>query len=381
VTAIDVTHECATKKNQMWYVTAPSIDQTRIYFSEIEEAAGQNGLLDTLVADIKYSPFPEIKLINGSKILARSTARDGLYLRGKGANGVAITEAAFIKDRIYQEVIRAMVLDRQGDIRLESTPNGMNYFYKIFQEGLNDSSGYYKSFHATAYDNDRLDREEIDRIRKEIPELAFRVEYLAEFVEDDTFVFKWSVLQEVFDDYELQEEPEKDHIYSIGVDLAKYQDYTVIIVLDVTTVPHKVVEFRRYRNKLYSDIIPEINQLQAKYRAPVFLDATGVGDPVSEHIVNCVPFVFTSKTRSELISHLVVTIENQRILLPASLTVLRDELRYFQNVKRGMTVRPEAAPGYNDDCVMALALAEWITASVPVEETIVYDDPVEISPV
>lgn len=360
ITLVDVVHECATKPKQVWYITAPSIDQAKIYFHELEQRITQNVLLEALIkGPVKWSPFPEVTLINGSKIHARSTARDGVFLRGKGADGVAITEAAFVKDRVYHEVIRAMVLDRQGLLRLETTPNGMNYIYKLFQEGLNDPSGYYRSFHATVYDNERLSRDELERIKREIPELAWRVEYLAEFVEDDTFVFPWELLQEIFDDYNPAGEPKSNGRYVIGVDLAKYRDYTVIIVLDITRPPYTLAEWHRYQGKLYTDVVAHINELQVKYRARVYLDATGVGDPVAEQVRNCEPFIFSEKSRNELISNLVVLIQQKKLLLPASWTAIRDELRYFRNVKRGTKVKAEASEGYHDDTVMALALACW----------------------
>jgi len=265
-----------------------------------------------------------------------------------------------VKDKVYNDVIRAMVLDRKGKIRAETTPNGnQGYVYQLYQQGLDDASGYYQSFHATVFDNPRLDREEIKRIRQEIPELVFRVEYLAEFVDDDTVVFSWVVLQEVFEDYLPEAERKQGHKYTIGVDLAKYQDYTVITVLDITKQPFKIAEWYRYRGRLYGDVVSQVNELQTKYGARVYLDATGVGDPVSEQIQNCEPFIFTQRSRDELISNLVLQIEQKRLLLPASNTVLRDELRFFRRVRHGMSVRPEAPEGQHDDCVMSLALACW----------------------
>ncbi|SMB97973.1 Mu-like prophage FluMu protein gp28 [Thermanaeromonas toyohensis ToBE] len=359
ITLLEVFWHCFQKPRQKWYVVAPSIDQARIYFQEFEQRL-ENPLLDVWVKDIKWSPFPEILLVNGSKIMARSTSRDGVYLRGKGADGVAITEAAFVKDKVYYDVIRAMVLDRGGKVRIETTPNGtQGYVYQLFGQGLRDESGYYKSFHATIYDNPRIPRDEIERIRREIPEVAFRIEYLAEFVDDDTAVFPWAVLQDVFEDYTPLGKPEPGHRYSIGVDLAKYQDYTVITVLDISEPPYKIAEWYRYRGRLYGDIVAHVNELQAKYSAKVYLDATGVGDPVAEQVRNCEPFVFTVRSREELISNLVVQVEQKKLLLPAGNTMLRDELRCFQRVRRGTTVKAEAPEGRHDDCVMSLALACW----------------------
>jgi len=360
LTLIELVHHLATGLGRVWYVTAPSIDQTKIYFSELEQRAGENLLLASLLrGPIKWSPFPYAEFITGSKLLGRSTARDGLYLRGKGADGVAITEAAFVKDRVYQDVIRAMVLDRNGLLRLETTPNGMNYVYSLFQSGLTDPTGYYRSFHATVYDNTRLDRDEIERIRREIPELAWRVEYMAEFVDDDAAIFPWSLLVELFDDYQPANSPMPGHAYSIGVDLAKYQDYTAVIVLDTTSAPYRLAEWHRYRGRLYADVAAQVNELQARYRARVYLDATGVGDPVAEQVCNCEPFVFSERTRSELVSNLVVLAQQRQLQLPSSWTVLRDELRYFRNVRHGGHVKAEATGGQHDDTVMALALACW----------------------
>lgn len=364
-TLIDALHECTTKAQQKWFVTAPSMDQAKIYFNEIESWLGNPKLpFSLLVPDKKFklSPFPEVELLNGSKIVARSTAREGVYLRGKGADGVIITEAAFVKDKVYTDVIRAMVLDRNGKIRAETTPNGnQGYIYRLYKQGQSNEDSYYRSFHATAYDNPRLDPVEIERIRKEIPELAFRVEYLAEFMDDDTVVFPWAILQEVFEDYTPKAAVTSGRLYMIGVDLAKYQDYTVITVLDITQAPFTVVEWYRYRGTLYGGIITQVNALQHKYRAAVYVDATGVGDPIAEQMVNCHPFIFTQRSREELISNLIVQIEQRQVLLPAGNTALRDELRFFQHVRHGTNVRPEAPQGGHDDCVMSLALACWGT--------------------
>ena len=369
----DVLHDCLVNPRRTWYITGPSLDQANIYFDEIENFLDDPSRLFSLTVQPKHknfrrSPFPEVEFINGSKIMGRSVAHDGKYLRGKGADGVVLTEAAFIKDRTYTDVIRAMVLDRKGKIRIETTPNGsQGYVYNLYQQGLDDPTGYYKSFHATVYDNPRLDREEIERIRSEIPDLAFRVEYLAEFVDDDTLVFPWAVLQHIFEDYEPKSVPHKDSIYSIGVDLAKYQDYTVITVLDTTRPPFMLAEWYRFRGRMYGEVVKLVNDLQQKYRAPVHLDATGVGDPIAEQIIDCRPFLFTQKAREELISNLVVHVEQRKLLLPSNNTEIRDELRFLQRVRKGINVRAEAPSGKHDDIVMSLALACWSarSASVP----------------
>jgi hypothetical protein len=380
-TTIDIAHECATHRGWDAYVTGPSLDQASLYFNEIEEAANHpNGLMEALIdGEIKRSPFPTVKLVTGSTIHARSTARDGVYLRGKGANIVAATEAAFIKDKVYQEVIRAMVLDRGGMIRLESTPNGDNYFRQLHElandpdkrvllDGTGriytDPSGYYRTVHATVYDNLKIDREEIDRIRLEVPEWVWRVEYLAEFLANQESIFSWGLLTDLFDeDYPMQMVPLIGHRYCIGVDLAQVNDYTCICVLDVTWWPVTVATYMHYRGKPYTgesdSVVSDVNTLRAIFNdARVIIDAT-MERAVAEQIVGAEAFTFTQSSRNLLLSNLQVLAQNRKYQLPAAWTRLRDEMRFLRRIKRGQSVRIDHPAGQFDDTVMALALASW----------------------
>lgn len=359
-TLVKAVHACVTRRDQEWYVTAPSIDQAYLYFQELERYMDRNPLLARLVVPgtLKMNPFPEVRFVSGSIMRGRSTTLDGKYLRGKGADGVCVSEAAFVKDVVWYEVIRALLLDRKGTALVETTPNGAgNWTYKLYQLGLEDGTGYYSSFHASCHDNPKLDRLEIERIRREIPDLAFRQEYLAEFVDDDSAVFPWRVLQEVLEDYRPLGKPVLEHRYTIGVDLAKHRDWTVACVLDVTQEPFRVAEWHRLQGVLYTDVAALVNEIQERYQVRAWMDTTGVGDAVAEQVDSPNAFVFTPKSREELISGLVVALENQRVLLPSSIRELRDELRYFRRVQHGVSVKAEAPSGQHDDCVFALALA------------------------
>lgn len=364
---VKAVHACVTARDQEWYVTAPSIDQASIYFQELDRRLNESSLLRRLMVpnSLKYHPFPEVRFRSGSILRARSTTLDGKYLRGKGAHGIVVTEAAFVKDVVWNEVIRAMLLDRKGRAVVETTPNGTgDWTYRLWKLGREDGTGYYRSFHATCYDNPRLDQLEIERIRREIPDIAFRQEYLAEWTDDDAAVFPWSLLQDVFDDYRMPGRPVDGRRYSIGVDLAKYRDWTVICVLDTTGVdgqgrpaPYTVAEWHRFQGVAYTEVAARVNDLAERYHAQPHLDATGVGDAVAEQVKGVRAIVFTPGLRDDLISRLVVAVEQRGVMLPASLTDLRDEMRYFRRVEHGQRVRPEHAPDKHDDGIFALALA------------------------
>jgi len=380
-TTIDAMHSLATHRDHTWYVTGPSLDQASLYFNEIEQAAQHpNGMMEALLSGpIKRSPFPSVKLITGSELHARSTARDGVYLRGKGANGVCVTEAAFIKDKVYQEVIRAMVLDRGGSIKLESTPNGQNYFQtlhalangenRVLVDGsgriYSEPTGYYRTIHATVYDNLSVAREEIERIKLEVPEYVWLVEYLAQFVDDDEQVFAWSLLADLFDeDYPQEMQAGNGHRYVMGVDLAQVQDYTAIVVLNVTYWPVRIARWLVYRGKPYTgagSVVEDVNALRAEFNnARVLIDAT-TEKGVAEQIVGAEAFVFSQTSRNALLSNLQVLMQNRKYELPASFTRLRDELRALRRVKRKGSdySRVDHPAGGHDDTVTALALASW----------------------
>ncbi|HRC95174.1 MAG TPA: phage terminase large subunit [Coprothermobacter proteolyticus] len=344
-------------------VGGPSLDQAKIYFDMLNEAL-ETSPLRGFVRDIKTSPFPTITLKNRSQITTRSTAYNGKYLRGRKTSLIVLTEAAFIKDEVYDQVVTPMKLDTGAHVILESTPNGMNYFYTEFQRGLKSgTSGTVQSFHATVYDNPFLHTEEIEEAKTRLPEYVWRQEYLAEFVDDDSAFFPWKLLSEVFEDYKPAGYIQ-GHKYSIGVDLAKYRDYTVITVMDITEMPYTVAEFHRLNQLEYEEIISMVNDIQAKYKCTVNIDATGVGEPVSERITACRPFVFSQKSKSELLHNLLLIMERKEILLPSSNTNLRDELRFFKRIQSGSGFKLEAQQGYHDDCVMSLALAVHATKNV-----------------
>ena len=354
---IKAMHACLTRPNQQWFVAAPSIDQARIYFRELERFRNENPLLQRLMPHrIAMAPFPSVTFMSGSVLEARSTSLDGMYLRGFGADGVVVTEAAFIKDVVWYEVIQALLLDRRGTAIIETTPNGTgNWTYELFRS----EDPTVGSFHATCFDNPRLDELDIERIRRTTPELAFRQEYLAEFVDDDAAVFPWKVLQPLFDDdaVTVPGKPEPEHRYVIGVDLAKHRDFTVICTLDITSEPYTIAAWHRTQNVRYMDIADLVNRTAEEFGASIYLDATGVGEAVSEHVPNANRVVFTPKLREEIISGMVVDFEQRKVMLPPSLDVLRDELRYFRRVEHGSVVKAEAVSGQHDDAVMALGLA------------------------
>lgn len=364
--------------NTTTLITAPSVDQAKIYFDLLMSALERNPFNDEVAAkphpflqfvnDVRNAPFPELTLVNGSRIVVRSTARGGRYLRGRKVHQIYVTEAAFVDDEVFQNVILPMRLDTKAKIFLESTPYGRNYFHEFYQQGLHDTTGFVQVFHATAYDNPFVDPQEIEQQKTKLPDYVFQQEYLAEFVDDSRAVFGWQVLKRAFDDDYEPVGYIPSHRYVIGLDIAQMYDFTVFIVLDITREPYKIAEIVKFNNTSYDYIVETANRLSATYvenpalglgRAPVYVDATAVGRPLAEKIANSVPVSMSMRTKAELIENLHLLMSENKLKLPPKDTALRDELRYFRYEEANRTVKMNAARGYHDDMVIALALACW----------------------
>lgn len=356
-------------------ITAPSIDQARIYFDLILGALEKNPVteegvhpLRQFVAEVRNAPFPELTLVNGAKLLVRSTARGGRYLRGRKVHAIFVTEAAFVDDDVFENVIMPMRLDTKAKIFLESTPYARNFFFKLYQEGVRENNEYIRSFHATVYDNPFIDREEIEKQREKLPEHVFAQEYLAEFTDDSKAVFPWALLKKAFDDDYEPTGYIPGHRYAIGLDIAQVTDYTVFIVLDVTREPYRIAEIVRFNDTTYDEIISVANELAMKYsenpdlklgRAPVYVDATTVGRPIAEKISSAIPITLSSRSKVELIENLQLLMSQGKLKLPPSEHLLRDELRFFRYTDTGRSIKMSAPKNFHDDMVIALALACW----------------------
>ena len=148
----------------------------------------------------------------------------------------------------------------------------------------------------------------------------------------------------------------------MGVDLAKYQDYTVITVIDLTSF--KVVEIERFNQIDWALQKARIEAIYLRYFSPLtYIDSTGVGDPIYEDLfkrgLNRIqPFKFTEQSRRELLTNLQLHIEQGKISIPDN-QILINELRSMRYELMGDKGKVKAVvpDGMHDDMIMSLALA------------------------
>ena len=249
---------------------------------------------------------------------------------------------------------------------------GKNHFYDTYLKGQSKEFEDYSSYRFPSIANPHISHEFIEKKRREYGEnsIIFRTEYLAEFVEDQNAVFRWQDIQKNIANIELIERGEQNRSYAIGCDLAKYQDYTVIVILDVTEKPFKLVNFQRFNRRPYAETILRIKDLYKRFNyAKVLIDSSGVGDPILEDLqdIGAEGYVFTSKSKVQLIQRLQAAIENGEIQYPYIEELIK-ELQFFEYQLTRQGIKMEARSGMHDDCVIALALAVYTADSALPDE-------------
>ncbi len=361
--AFSAIYYAITHPESIQFILAPSYNQANIMFWEIVTLLSKSILLH-LVERTYKTPFSKIIFKNGSEIHARSTTKPE-YLRGHKAHRVILDEAAYIPDEVVSQVIEPMLADYNGSWIKIGTPFGKNHFYDTYLKGQSPDFPDYSSYRFPSTVNPHISHEFIEKKKREYGEnsIIFRTEYLAEFVEDQNAVFRWADIQKNVDNsIELIDSAENvSKQYVIGCDLAKYQDYTVIIVLDVTEKPYRLVHFERYQGRFYTETVMRLKELYRKFNyAKVVIDSTGVGDPVLEDLqdIGAEGYVFTSKSKVQLIQRLQACLENGEVKYPYIEDLIK-ELQFFEYQLTRTGIKMEARQGFHDDCVIALALAVW----------------------
>jgi hypothetical protein len=188
---------------------APTLGQARAIIWDLIHDLGRQVIKSSHINNL------EITLINGRKIMVRG-ADNPDSLRGMSLTYVVLDEVAFIKQDIWEKVIRASLSDRKGRALFISTPSGRNWFYDIYKLGMEETDEEWRSWHYTTKDNETIDPKEIDAAERTLSSFAFKQEYLSSFDNAGSDVFKeaW---------FKTAPEP-KSGSYVVAIDLAGFED-------------------------------------------------------------------------------------------------------------------------------------------------------------
>lgn len=320
---------------------SPIYKQSKKVYLELKRATEASGYFTYNDTDLIIKGF-------GSTIQFFSAERpDGI--RGFTFDYLICDEFDFMKVGIWEEVLQPTVLVKGKKVVFISTPKGRRMMFKLKQ--LAHSDDRYRYFHFTSYDNPMIDSREIDAIRLTLPDHIFRQEYLAEFIDGGTGLFK--NVRECVGRYE-----EGGKMFG-GLDIGRADDYTVL------TIGNKeggVKYVERWRQDEWSNIIDKVAKKIKEHNATVYVEVNNQGDVFFEMLKKKVgnlvePFVTSTKTKPIMIEDLAVSFEQMELTLP-DIEYLIDECEAFTYIFNPTTrnVKYGAPDGVHDDSVISLAL-------------------------
>ena len=314
-------------------------------------------LPEELISKQRAGKPKTIEFENGSRIYFR-TASNPNSLRGEGLSGLVMDEAAQIDSKTWDYVLKPSLVDNKGWALFIGTPHGkQSWFNELYLHGLSGDEEWtdWESFHSPSSENPYLDTDEINRMKKQMPDDVFRQEIEAQFLEDASGVFR-KISECVMGDYA---EPEFGKKYVMGVDLAKHEDYTVISVLNHAG---HLVYFDRFNKLDYTFQKKRIVNTARRYDAQVLIDATGVGDPIFDdlrHKIRVLPYRFTNQSKQELIMNLSLGIDKRVITFPHEVQLITELEKFGYQISQQGNIIYAGTAGFHDDCVISLALAFW----------------------
>ena len=167
-----------------------------------------------------------IEVPNTKNRIRAKTAWNADTLRGDYADLLILDEYQLMSEDAWGMVGAPMLLDNDGDgIFIFTKKRGKHHSDQLFKRAENDDSGRWETFSFSSHENPHLSRSALEDITKDMTDIAFRMEIMAEDVEDDPRAL-WD--RTIID--QVAEMPRLEHV-TVGVDPAATTGQTGIVVV------------------------------------------------------------------------------------------------------------------------------------------------------
>ena len=336
-----------------------------------------------------------VELENGSKILAASTSASAV--RGMSFNILFLDEFAFVPNHVAEQffasVYPTITSGRSTKVIVISTPNGMNHFYKMWEDARRGKNNYITNEVHWSQVPGR-DAKWKEETIKNTSKRQFAQEFECDFLGSADTLISPAKLQTIpFTDpissnagLDVFTRAEKDHEYIITVDVARGigGDYSAFVVFDITSMPYQIVA--KYRNNEIKPVLfpSVIFQVAKEYNSPyILVEVNDIGDSIAAtlnydleypNILMCamrgragqVVGQGFSGSKTQLGVKMSVTVKkigcaNLKAIIEEDKLLFNDfnifqELTTFVQKKQAW----EADEGYHDDLVMCMVLFAWL---------------------
>lgn len=320
---------------------------------------------------IKILPKEIIKSANGTDLSIESiygstlnfySAEQGASLRGQTFNYMICDEFAFHKmeqpdgTHLWNDILSPTLKARGKKCIFVSTPLGKNnIFYEMYQRGLSDEFPKYASILKTIYDDGFITNDEIEEIKKSIPELSFQQEYMCEWIDDGLSFFQG---------------------FSECFDIDKVSNGKCWIGIDCSGDGTDATVCSKINEKGEIELFEAVGTLDMKYRqiadylnrenpVAVYGEINGLGLPMLEEIKKLVrhkskiyDWTTTNSSKEEIISDLAVSIANKDVhFLKNDIKTYNELGNFVVTVSKSRKLTFAARGSGHDDRVMATAIA------------------------
>lgn len=325
---------------------------------------------------VKLIPSSLVKSANGSDLEINSTfgssikfysAESGASLRGQTFDYLILDEFAFHSfiqtdgTNLWNDILSPTVKVKGKKCIFVSTPLGKNnLFYDMFLRGLDSDFPQYSSLKKTIYDDGLIDEQGIEDIKKSIPDISFRQEYLCEFLDSSITYFK--DFDKQFTEYKFDDNAK----ISIGIDFSASKNGDETVLTKITskgyTKQYTVTGTLDERYKQIADIINSTpNMVNCQ------MESNSIGTPMYNSIIKlldikhrdkCELFTTTNSTKDEIISDLQMSIANKEIYFDSNdMKLFKQFANFICHWSKTGKPQYEGANGVHDDCIMSMAIA------------------------
>ena len=336
-----------------------------------------------------------VELENGSKILAASTSSSAV--RGMSFNIIFLDEFAFVPNHIaeqfFSSVYPTISSGKSTKVIIISTPNGMNMFYKLWHDAERGKNEYTTTEVHWSQVPGR-DASWKEQTIANTSQRQFTQEFECEFLGSvDTLIAPSKLRTMVYEDplerkngLDVYQLPITDHEYVMTVDVSRgvSNDYSAFVVVDITTIPYKVVA--KYKNNNIKPLLfPNIiHPVAISYNhAFVLCEVNDIGGQVADimqfdleydNLLMCamrgragqivgqgfshksqLGIKMTSTVKKTGCSNLKALIEDDKLLI-SDYEIIAEMTTFIQK-KQSF----EAEEGCNDDLAMCLVIFAWLS--------------------
>lgn len=302
----------------------------------------------------------KIQLRNGSVI--QLIAADEFKKSGVGTNPIGVVFSEYsISDPEAWKYLSPILAVNGGWAIFNFTPRGMNHAWNLLQYAKINAKWFYEIL--TIDETKVLSKEQFEEEKRQYPVDFVEQEYYCKFIEGAGQFFK-RIRKNT---YPLDKMLPMDGEFQLGIDLAKYNDWTVI-------TPFNTQYFFAYPQERFNQVDWNLQKarIEATYRrfnnALCWIDSTGVGDPIVEDLKNrgvniggeegC-GFKFTETSRMNLLNNLEIQLEQDKIKIPDDEGLLAELESFRYELGEHGKIKVKVPDGLHDDRVMSLALSVW----------------------